>query len=88
MVKVAAWPIKENNNMLRPATRFILAFALALCLYPCAQAQDKPTQAEVQVFFSPKGGCTEAIVKEIDAAKQTVLVQAYSFTSAPNAKEL
>jgi phosphatidylserine/phosphatidylglycerophosphate/cardiolipin synthase-like enzyme len=42
----------------------------------------------VQVYFSPNGGCTESIVKEIDAAKSEILVQAYSFTSAPIAKAL
>jgi phosphatidylserine/phosphatidylglycerophosphate/cardiolipin synthase-like enzyme len=42
----------------------------------------------IEVHFSPKGGCTEAIVKEITAAKSTILVQAYSFTSAPIAKAL
>ncbi|MCC6124904.1 MAG: phospholipase D family protein [Pirellulales bacterium] len=35
----------------------------------------------MEIYFSPKGGCTEAIVQEIDAAKQSILVQAYSFTS-------
>jgi phosphatidylserine/phosphatidylglycerophosphate/cardiolipin synthase-like enzyme len=38
--------------------------------------------------FSPNGGCTEAIVKEINSAKSEVYVQAYSFTSAPIAKVL
>jgi phosphatidylserine/phosphatidylglycerophosphate/cardiolipin synthase-like enzyme len=42
----------------------------------------------VQVYFSPNGGCTESIVKEIDAAKSEILVQAYSFTSSPIAKAL
>jgi phosphatidylserine/phosphatidylglycerophosphate/cardiolipin synthase-like enzyme len=42
----------------------------------------------IDVYFSPKGGCTETIVKELDAAKSSVLVQAYSFTSAPIAKAL
>jgi len=42
----------------------------------------------VEVYFSPKGGCTEAVVRELDSAKATVLVQAYSFTSAPIAKAL
>jgi phosphatidylserine/phosphatidylglycerophosphate/cardiolipin synthase-like enzyme len=41
-----------------------------------------------QVYFSPKGGCTDAIVKAIDNATMEVLVQAYSFTSAPIAKAL
>ena len=40
------------------------------------------------VYFSPKGGCTEAIIKELDRSKTSVLVQAYSFTSAPIAKAL
>jgi len=41
-----------------------------------------------KVYFSPKGGCTQAIVKEIDNATMEVLVQAYSFTSAPIAHAL
>ncbi len=42
----------------------------------------------VQAYFSPHGGCTEAIVRQLDAAQSTVLVQAYSFTSAPIAQAL
>ena len=42
----------------------------------------------VQVYFSPHGGCTEAIIKQIDNAKSEILVQAYSFTSTPIAKAL
>ena len=37
----------------------------------------------IQVCFSPRGGCTENIVDQINAAKSEILVQAYSFTSAP-----
>ena len=40
------------------------------------------------VPFSPHGGCTDAIVRELDNAKESVLVQAYEFTSAPIAKAL
>jgi phosphatidylserine/phosphatidylglycerophosphate/cardiolipin synthase-like enzyme len=40
------------------------------------------------VCFSPYGGCTEAIVNQIDNAKSEILIQAYSFTSAPIAKAL
>ena len=40
------------------------------------------------VCFSPHGGCTEAIVDQIDNAKSEILIQAYSFTSAPIAKAL
>ena len=42
----------------------------------------------VQVYFSPHGGCTEAIIRQIDQAKSEILIQAYSFTSAPIAKAL
>ena len=46
-------------------------------------------QADItKVCFSPRGGCTEDIVEQINAAKSEVLVQAYSFTSAPIAKAL
>lgn len=55
-----------------------------------AQAQDHgpfhPTS--VDVYFSPKGGATEACVAAITAAKSTINVQAYSFTSAPIAGAL
>src|SRR5664280_1620314 len=46
------------------------------------------TAADIQVFFSPKGGCTEAVVENVAKSKSTVLVQAYSFTSAAIAKAL
>ena len=44
--------------------------------------------APAQVFFSPHDGATGAIIKEIASAKSEILVQAYSFTSAPIAKGL
>jgi phosphatidylserine/phosphatidylglycerophosphate/cardiolipin synthase-like enzyme len=47
-----------------------------------------PSTGSAEVFFSPNGGATEAIVREIDAAKSEVLVQAYSFTSVPIAQSL
>jgi len=40
------------------------------------------------VCFSPHGGCTEAIINQIDDAKSEILIQAYSFTSTPIAKAL
>lgn len=42
----------------------------------------------VEVYFSPGGGATAACVSAIDAAKKSIFVQAYSFTSAPIAKAL
>ncbi len=46
------------------------------------------TDATIQAYFSPNGGCTEAVVEALAKAQQTVKVQAYSFTSAPIAKAL
>lgn len=43
---------------------------------------------EAQVFFSPDGGCTDAVIAELGRAKKEVRVQAYSFTSTPIAKAL
>jgi phosphatidylserine/phosphatidylglycerophosphate/cardiolipin synthase-like enzyme len=51
-----------------------------------ALPQEKPSTWEV--YFSPRGGCTDAIIRELARAKNAVLVQAYSFTSAPIAKAL
>ncbi len=42
----------------------------------------------LEVYFSPHGGCTDAIIRELNKAKSTILVQAYSFTSTPIAKAL
>lgn len=42
----------------------------------------------IEVYFSPQNGSTAAIVREIDAARSEILVQAYSFTSEPIAKAL
>ena len=64
-------------------TRIGLPVLLVLLL-PACQRSD-PT---VEVHFSPKGGCTDAVVAELDSAKTSVLVQAYSFTSARIAKAL
>ena len=72
--------------------RLLLALGLAFaCLLPGCQAQDvsqPPTLPPIEVYFSPKGGCTEAVVKELSNAKTGILVQAYSFTSTPIAKAL
>lgn len=46
------------------------------------------TTNAIAVYFSPGGGCTEAIVGELGQARSNVLVQAYSFTSQPIAKAL
>ena len=71
--------------------RRLLWAVLILCLVGgCKEEQAKPLPkpGEVAVYFSPGGGCTDAVVLALNQAKKTVLVQAYSFTSAPIAKAL
>ena len=43
---------------------------------------------KIEVYFSPKGGCTDAVVDALSNVKSNVLVQAYSFTSPAIAKSL
>ena len=57
----------------------VLLFAAVFC---ANTAQSEPT---VEVYFER---CTDAVVRELSHAKQTVHVQAYSFTSAPIARAL
>ena len=63
-----------------------LALGAGLLLAGCGPQASIPQG--VQVFFSPQGGATEAVVNALDQATNNVLVQAYSFTSAPIAKAL
>jgi len=66
------------------STILLSIFLITFPLSPLAQ--DKPPAWSV--YFSPQGGCTEAIIKELDKAKTSIFVQAYIFTSAPIAKSL
>jgi phosphatidylserine/phosphatidylglycerophosphate/cardiolipin synthase-like enzyme len=55
---------------------------------PAASSSQSFTPGAVTVSFTPGGNCTEQIVKALREAKSSILVQAYSFTSAPIAKAL
>lgn len=43
---------------------------------------------QMRVYFSPNGGCTDAIVEQIANARKEILIQAYSFTSRPISQAL
>lgn len=70
--------------------RILLIFFLLLSIQTIATAEQFPATGTtaIDVYFSPRGGATEAIVSEINNAQSEILVQAYSFTSAPIAKAL
>jgi phosphatidylserine/phosphatidylglycerophosphate/cardiolipin synthase-like enzyme len=46
------------------------------------------TPLTIADYHSPKGGCTDAVVRELKKARREILVQAYSFTSKPIAQAL
>lgn len=69
-----------------------LVFALAGCSGPQKPATLPAAQSSsgcrCSVYFSPNGGCTDAIVSAVAGARKSILVQAYSFTSSRIAKAL
>ncbi len=66
---------------------FLVYFLLAASASTVFADQVKATGV-IDVFFSPRGGATDAVVTEIGRARKEVLVQAYSFTSVPIARAL
>jgi phosphatidylserine/phosphatidylglycerophosphate/cardiolipin synthase-like enzyme len=71
----------------------LLACLLVIGPWPLASpaviAQSKqPTCPTVQACFNPGGYCAALILKEIGAARQSILVQAYSFTNHDIAEAL
>lgn len=91
----------RRGTRLAAALLVVAGLALvALCGCPPAAGPPSPPAAQsspqlsasrtlpVEVYFSPEGGCTDAVVRTLNNAQQSVRVQAYSFTSAPIAKAL
>jgi phosphatidylserine/phosphatidylglycerophosphate/cardiolipin synthase-like enzyme len=71
------------------AAVLIVVLMLIGGLFSCAQEKEqKIDTSQVRVYFSPHGGCTEAIVAEIGKAKTEIKIQAYSFTSKPIAQAI
>jgi len=64
------------------STGFILT--AIVCLFYSIPA----LSTDVKVFFSPNGGCLDAVVYEIDNAKKFIDVAMYAFTSRPIAQAL
>ena len=67
--------------------RELRVFLLAIFL-GALPLQAQQGRQDVHPYFSPNGGCTQAVVDQLNGAKQQVLVQAYSFTSTPIARAL
>lgn len=63
----------------------VLMFAVTI---PLGWSAEQSRAPQWRVYFSPHGGCTEAVVAALKAARSTIHVQAYSFTSVPIAQAL
>jgi phosphatidylserine/phosphatidylglycerophosphate/cardiolipin synthase-like enzyme len=80
---------QREDKMRKRVPPFLLAIVALLALNSLAwSAELTLNNAPTQVYFGPHGGCTEAIIAKIDNARSEILIQAYSFTSAPIAKAL
>lgn len=65
-----------------------LFWVILLTISLASQANAITATGTVEPYFSPDGGCEQAIVHEIDKARTEILIQAYSFTNVPIAKAL
>lgn len=61
---------------------------LIISVSQISHADQFKSNGTIDVYFSPHGATTRAVVNEIRDARTEILVQAYSFTSAPIAKAL
>ena len=75
---------EERKELKTAIFRFLVLSLVVISIYSPARFQG----SSWSVYFSPQGGCMQAVIKELDGAKKEVLVQAYLFTSAPVAKAL
>jgi phosphatidylserine/phosphatidylglycerophosphate/cardiolipin synthase-like enzyme len=76
--------MRETRRTLR-----ILALALLFCWTALAPGVKAGAEAQPwAVYFSPQGGCTEAIVTAVSQARTSIHVQAYSFSSYPITKAI
>lgn len=72
--------------------RSVIALACVLAIVGFAampsMSASLETPGTTEVFFSPNGGATDAVVREISAAREEIFILAYSFTSKPIATAL
>ncbi len=76
----------DTNEWLLVAVGFFGALTLVYLIRRAYLSWSAPST--ITCHFSPKGGCTDVVVREIQNARHEVLVLAYSFTSQPIAQAL
>jgi phosphatidylserine/phosphatidylglycerophosphate/cardiolipin synthase-like enzyme len=80
-------PSVRIDPYIRRCATFFTAVAVLTILVGCGGCAPIAA-ADTEVYFSPNGGCTQAVVHAIDAARVSIRMQAFSFTSLPIAKAL
>jgi len=76
------WPPNDFTLMwLQIAVGFTGALTLVHCLRVLGRKFG--VVAELRVYFSPRGGCQDSLVQELQKSRKEILVQAYSFTADP-----
>ncbi len=67
---------------------YVKSIGFILTAIVCLLYSNPAFTTEVKVFFSPNGGCLDAVIYEIDNAKRNIDVAMYAFTSRPIAQAL
>lgn len=75
------WPLDPMTLMWIQVSTGAMGMLTVVCLW--RMLVGKAGATAIQAHFSPKGGCQDAIVRELIKAKREILVQAYSFTADP-----
>jgi phosphatidylserine/phosphatidylglycerophosphate/cardiolipin synthase-like enzyme len=91
VLKELSHDLPTKGNLMKSITTLLIILTLTLCgvlSRSFVLTQEHSPTCYWEVYFSPHGGATEAVIRELNKAKTSVLVQAYSFTSAPIAKAL
>jgi phosphatidylserine/phosphatidylglycerophosphate/cardiolipin synthase-like enzyme len=66
-----------------PFLAFVSLYAVAVGTPLHAQAITTRETGILSIYLSPNGGAQSAVLREIEKAQRTILVEAYSFTSRP-----
>src|SRR3989344_3032318 len=80
--------LSGSNQICKLSGRCSVKLKIILFLLLLTAFLQSISAAQTKVYFSPGGGCTDAIVQEVGRAQKTIDIMMYSFTSRPIIQEL
>lgn len=87
-----ACPSKKGRIPLPSTLLLLVAFIAGLGFFQLIPLEEPTSlstnESTLKVCFSPQGNCEDVVIDAIASAKQSIKVQAYSFTSLPIATAL